>query len=119
MKHLITGKVYVAFPAGFNGIVTAKTSNAKIYLSEGLKPNSMIIPSGPGSSGTTIYRIKPHAPHVSGSDDKSLDEEGMELDKCNIQTSNSSINLGYLDEVNKVDSDASGKKKESSSCLIS
>lgn len=50
---------------------------------------------------------------------KDSDDSDVELDLCHIQTSNSSISLGYLDEVDQVQSGSAGKNKESSSCLLS
>lgn len=117
---VVTGKVQVAFPADFDGIVTAKTSNAKIHLSDSMKRNSMIVPNPPESSSDTVcYRIRPHDSSTGSNDKPSLTDENDVLDKCNIQTSNSSISFGYLNEVDDLQSKSSGKKKESSSCLIS
>lgn len=116
--NIASDKVFVAFPADFNGTVTTRTTNGKIHLSDGLKANSTILPSTAGSSSsTTTYRIRPQ--HASGNgDSKNTNDEDDELDTCHIQTTNNSINLGYLNEVDQAQSVANGKKKEASSCLI-
>lgn len=116
------GKIEVAFPPNFNGIVTAKTSNAKVNLSDSLRENSMLVPNAPEApSGLVTYRIKPKAANNSVGDSKGsadgADIDQAMLDVCHIQTSNSSINLGYLNDVSKGLGGVSGKKD--SGCVVS
>ncbi|KAK9894580.1 hypothetical protein P389DRAFT_98448 [Cystobasidium minutum MCA 4210] len=111
-------KVEVAFPQDFDGIVTTKTSNAKTIISDGLRAHSMIVPNPPGSSsGLTTYRIQPPGSEASASRDSKTPMDDAQLDICHIQTSNSGISIGYLNEVDSTLSKGKGKK-ESSSCTI-